>query len=341
MALHESLISPTANPALQQALEERMAKRAAISGGFGQLEALAVRLGLVQNTLTPRFRDPTLTLFAADHGLAVNGIEAPFGKSTHELVMQALQGRLPVAVMARLHGLQLQVVDCGVAQELPPHPKLTLRKLAHGTRNSRSGPAMTRDQVQAALRIGMEWADSLSGNVVLFSGLGQASNESAALVLARLDAVRVDSLLPAQTTPATAELLHQVLNRHRDTVDAMDVLAHLGGFEMAVMVGALLVGASKRHLLVIDGLAACAALRVAASIAAPVTDYALFCRSHHGSGIDVALQSFQAGALLELGLSSLDGLGAALSWSMVRSAAALLSDVHEPAAAPTPMPAIH
>jgi nicotinate-nucleotide--dimethylbenzimidazole phosphoribosyltransferase len=128
------------------------------------------------------------------------------------------------------------------------------------------------------------------------------------------------------------KLLHALLAaqaRHPDESDPMDVLAAFGGFETAVMVGAMLVAASKRQLIIVDGLAACAALKAAASIAAPVTDYALFCRSSSDPGLDSALREFKASALLELGLQSSDGCGAAMSWPLIRAAATLLTDLQD------------
>jgi nicotinate-nucleotide--dimethylbenzimidazole phosphoribosyltransferase len=109
--------------------------------------------------------------------------------------------------------------------------------------------------------------------------------------------------------------------------DPVEVLAAFGGFEVALMVGVLLVAASKRHLIMIDGMPACAALMVASRIAAPVTDYCVFCRSHSHRGLDQALNLFRAAALLELGMESTDGTGALLAWPMVKSAAALLTEV--------------
>ena len=108
-----------------------------------------------------------------------------------------------------------------------------------------------------------------------------------------------------------------------------------------MMVGAMLVAASKRHLLMIDGMAACAALMLASRIATPVTDYCVFCRSHGHRGLDKALHLFRASALLELGMDSTDGTGATLAWPLVRSAAALLTEVadgEDPGPShPTPM----
>ena len=112
---------------------------------------------------------------------------------------------------------------------------------------------------------------------------------------------------------------------------------------MAMMVGAMLVATSKRHLLMIDGMAACAALMLASRIATPVTDYCVFCRSHCHRGLDKALHLFRASALLDLGMDSTDGTGATLAWPLVRSAAALLTEVadgEDPGPSrPTPMSA--
>ena len=93
------------------------------------------------------------------------------------------------------------------------------------------------------------------------------------------------------------------------------------------MVGVILMATSKRHLLMIDGVPACAALMLAARIAQPVTDYCVFCRSHGHRGLDQALNLFRAAALLELGMESTDGTGATLAWPLVKSAAALLTEL--------------
>jgi nicotinate-nucleotide--dimethylbenzimidazole phosphoribosyltransferase len=333
MAISRSLISPTSNPLLERSLAEKLQRRAETAGKLGELEPMAVRLGLMQNTLKPRFRDPQLLMFAADHGIAVDGIVAPARQRTHEQVRQLLNGSLPVAVFARSQQIALTVVDCGVAEDIAAHDGLLMRKIAHGTRNARIGPAMTLDQAHAAMRAGMEIGDSLRGNLAICAGIGVGSHLSAALVLARLSDTPVRELLAANAQMNPDELAHLMviaqgaLGRHRDVREPVEVLAAFGGFEIAMMVGVMLVAASKRHMLMIDGMAACAALMLAARIATPVTDYCVFCRSHSHRGLDAALHLFRASALLELGMDSIDGTGGALAWPLVRSAAALLTEV--------------
>ena len=335
MTVDRSLIAPTSKPLLEGALKEKLLRRAEAAGSLGELEPLAIRLGLMQNTLKPRFRDPQLVIFAADHGLAVDGIVSPQRRQTHEQVRQLLTGQLPVSVFARIQGLELSVVDCGVADMVAPHDHLIRRKIAHGTRNARVGPAMTVDQAHAAIRAGMEIGDTLRGNLVAVAGIGVGSHESAALVLSRLTNSAVRDLIVSgpQMNPELLGHLMTIVQgaqaRHKDVVDPVEVLAAFGGFEVAVMVGVLLVAASKRHLIMVDGMAACAALLVASRIAMPATDYCVFCRSHNHRGLDQALNLFRASALLELGMESTDGTGAALAWPLVRSAAALLTEVAE------------
>lgn len=335
MTSPRSLISATSNPLLQRALEDKLARRSEATGSLGELEPLAIRLGLMQNTLKPRLREPQLVVFASDHGLAVDGLPGVEGRSTSEHVAQLLSGQLALAVFARIEGMELTVVDAGVAQALPAHDRLLRRKIAHGTRNARVGPAMSVEQAHAAIRAGMEIGDALRGNVVACAGIGVGSHESASLVLARLTDTPVRALLltdPKMDPQALARLMvvtQSAQGRHREVRDPIEVLAAFGGFEMAMMAGVMLVAASKRHLVMVDGVPACAALMVAARIAAAVTDYCVFCRSHGHQGLDEALHLFRASSLLELGMESTDGTGAALAWPLLQASAALLTELAE------------
>jgi nicotinate-nucleotide--dimethylbenzimidazole phosphoribosyltransferase len=185
------------------------------------------------------------------------------------------------------------------------------------------------------MRAGMQIGEQLQGNLTILSAVGLGSHESAALLLSRLTDSPVRDLIVSGPKMNHEQLSHlqMVLKaahaRHKDVTEPIEVLAALGGFEVAVMVGVMLVAASKRHLLMIDGVPACAALMLAAKIAQPVTDYCVFCRSHSHLGLDQALNLFRASALIELGMESTDGTGAALAWPLVKSAAALLGELSE------------
>jgi nicotinate-nucleotide--dimethylbenzimidazole phosphoribosyltransferase len=333
MVTTRSLVSPTTQPLLEKALREKLQRRNEVGGSLGELEPLAIRLGLMQNSLKPRFREPQLLVFAADHGLAVDGITGPKGRATHETVHMLLNNQLPLTVFARAQQLEVTVVDCGMAENMAPHDRLLMRKIAHATRNARLSPAMSLEQAHAGMRAGMEIGDKLRGNVTIVAGVGVGAHESAALVLSRLTDCPVRDLVVSGPDMDTDQIAHLMVvlkgaqGRHREVVEPVEVLAAFGGFEVAVMVGVILMAASKRHLLMVDGLPACAALMLAARIAQPVTDYCVFCRSHNHRGLDQALNQFRASALLELGMDSTDGTGATLAWPLVKCAAALLTEV--------------
>lgn len=333
MSVHRPLIPPTANTVLEGALREKLRRRSQTTGRLGELEPLALRLGLIQHSLKPRFEAPQIIVFAGDHGLAVDGVGATARQSTAELVQAMLQLQLPLAVFARIQGLELSVVDSGVAEALVPHPRLLARKIAHGTRSARVGAAMSVEQVRAAMRAGSEIAGSLGGNVYALAGVGVGADESAVLVLSRLCGVELRELItdgaemPGEQVEHLLRVLQAAQARHKDVTEPIEVLAAFGGFEMAMMVGLMLVAASRRHLIIVDGLPACAALMVASRIAPAITDYCVYCRSHGHEGLDRALELFGATALLEMGIESADGTGAALAWPLVRSAASLLTEV--------------
>ena len=332
MSVQRSLIAPTAHPRLEEALRLKLYRRAETAGSLGELEPLAIRLGLIQNTLKPRLRSPHLVVFAGDHGVVVDGLNKR-GDSTLTQVKHLLEGRLPMAVFSFIQGMGLTIVDAGLAEPMNPHPSLLQRKIAFGTRSTRVAPAMSVDQAHAAIRAGMEIADTLSGNALACAGIGVGSHESASLVISRLSGVPLGDLLTAgpqmsgEALTQSLTVLQAAQVRHQALTDPVEVLAAFGGFEIAMLTGAMLVAASKRHLIMVDGVPACAALLVAARIAAPVTDYALFCRSHGHQGLDHAMRVFQASALLELGMESTDGTGATLAWPLVHSAASLLTEV--------------
>ena len=333
MSVSRSLITPTAHLPLEYALRDKLQRRARATGTLGELEPLAVRLGLIQNTLKPRIDKPRLLIFAADHGLAVDGAGHVERGSTVDTVAGLLASRLPVSVFARLHGLDLTVVDAGLADRIAPHEGLMARKIAHGTRNARLGPAMSLEQAHAAIRAGIEMADALQGSLVGCAGIGVGSGESAALLLSRLAGVPVGEF--TETAPPTEDdpplpstaLLDSVHARHHDIVEPVEVLAAFGGFEIAMMVGLMLQAGNRRRIIMVDGLPACAALLVASRIAPAVVDYCMFCRSSSHRGLDRALALFETSALLELGLESVDGTGATIAFPLLRSAAALLTEV--------------
>lgn len=349
-SVNDLKIRSTANPVLELGLQFKLRRRAELAGGLGELKALALRLGMVQGLMKPRFDSPQLLLFAADHGLAVEGVVLDQALSTATAVARVLDRRVPLPVFADLHGLHLTVVDCGIAEALPAalaaHPRLLHRKAAHGSRSSRLSPAMSLAQAHAGVQNGMRLVRELPGNALLCAGLGAGGLESAALMIARLTHTDVRDLVdmgPGMSDERLSRLmvvLHTALDRHQQAQAPMDILAALGGHDIAAMAGAILVAAGQRRLIVLDGLPACAAYLLARSFAPEVRDFAVCTHSHPHAGLQRARALMQAPPMLELGLNCMDGTGATLAWPLILSAAALLTEVVEdewsPSAEPHP-----
>ena len=331
MVIQKVLIPPVANASLESQLRARLRHIDDPSGPLDPVERLAVQAGLIQNRVDPHFSGPRLVMFAADHGLAVDNIAGSETKSTAATVHCLVTEQLTLASLVRLQGLSLMVVDSGIAEPVEPHEHLHARKIAHGTRNARVGKAMSIEQVQAAIRAGLEIGESIDGNAVACAGIGVGSEQSAALVLSALSKVPVWEFVSAAPSMPEGLLDHIIVvlesarQRHIELTDPIELLAALGGFEVAMMMGLMLSAAARRFVIIPDGLPACAALMAASAVAPAVVEYCVHARSNHLRGLDRALSLFKASVSAEVSMDAIDGTGASLTWPLVSTAASLLA----------------
>lgn len=328
-------IDATADLALEARLRHKIDHKTKPLGALGALESLALQLGLIQRSESPALREPQMVVFAADHGIAAEGVSAFPQAVTVQMVGNMLAGGAAINVFARQHGFALQVVDAGVAADLPAHPQLLARKIAMGTKNLCAEPAMSRAQAEAALTAGMQVVQALPGNVVAFGEMGIANTSPAALLLARLSGVSIPDATGRGTGLDDVQLLRKqavlarALLRHPATapLNVMGELAALGGFEIAMMTGAMLQAASERRVVLVDGFIAGAAALVALALAPAVRGYLVFCHRSAETGHRLLLAQLAAKPLLELDLRLGEGTGALLAWPLVQSAANFLNEM--------------
>ncbi len=326
-------IETTADAALAARLQHKIDQKTKPQGALGQLEALALQLGLIQRSEAIRFESPQMVVFAADHGIASEGVSAFPQAVTVQMVGNMLAGGAAINVFARQHGFALQVVDAGVAAELADHPQLLERKIAAGTNNICAGPAMTPAQASAALQAGMAVMKSLPGNVVAFGEMGIANTSAAALLLARLAGLPVSDVVGRGTGLDDTQLAHKqavlqrALDRHADVHEPLAVLAALGGFEIAMMSGAMLQAASERRAVLVDGFIAGAAALVARALVPQVQDYLVFCHRSAERGHHLLLAHMKATPLLNLDMRLGEGTGALLAWPLLQSAALFMAEM--------------
>ena len=328
-------IESTVDASLQTRLRHKIDHKTKPLGALGLLEDLALQLGLIQRSESPVLQQPQMVVFAGDHGIAAEGVSAFPQGVTVQMVGNMLAGGAAINVFARQHGFALQVVDAGVAAELSAHPQLQQRKIAMGTKNICNGPAMSRLEAQAALTAGMDIMQALPGNVVAFGEMGIANTSPAALLLARLTGASIKDATGRGTGLDDAQLRHKqnvltrALARHpaMQPLDAVGELAALGGFEIAMMAGAMLQAASERRVVLVDGFIAGAAALIAQALAPQVRDYLVFCHRSAETGHRLLLAYLQAEPLLELDLRLGEGTGALLAWPLVQSAANFLNEM--------------
>jgi len=308
-------------------------------GSLGQLEQLALKIGRIQQTLTPKFSTPHLLVFAGDHGAAKAGVSAFPQDVTWQMVENFLAGGAAINVFSRLNGLALKVVDCGVAHEFGVRDGLVDAKIsATGTRNFIAEPAMSAAECEAALAKGQAIAHALADtgcNVLGFGEMGIGNTAAASLIThaltgsSLLDCVGRGTGLDDAGLARKRDLLAQAVQRAALSVnpDAKTVLAEFGGFEIVVMAGAMLGAAERGMTLLIDGFIVTSALLAASRIAPTILDYCVFCHRSAEPGHMAQLHALQADPLINLGLRLGEGTGAALAWPLVQAAVAFLNEM--------------
>ena len=337
------LLADLTDPLLTQALQHKLNHKTKPLGSLGRLEPLALRIGQILGTDSPRLEQPQMVVFAGDHGLAARGVSAFPSDVTWQMVENFLAGGAAVSVLARQHGLALTVVDCGVARDFAPRaavpgqPQLLVRKVAAGTQDASTGPAMTAAQCAQALENGIDVVRGLPGNALLLGEMGIGNTSVASLLLSRLCGVSLQDCTGAGTgLDATGvarkrAVLAQALAVNEGAVNPLDALAALGGFEVATLVGAVLQAASERRVIVVDGFITSAAVLVASRLQPHVLQRCVFAHGSaepgHAHMLAHLLPGQQAQPLLDLGLRLGEGSGAALAWPLLQSASAVLREM--------------
>ena len=328
---------PPINEAQRATLQERIDHKTKPLGALGQLEALARQIGLIQNqTDRLSLRRPTLLVFAADHGIAAEGVSAYPAEVTPQMVRNFLRGGAAINVFCRQHGIELRVVDAGVNHDFEPHPALVDAKMDYGTANFREQPAMSRSAAEACLQRGAELARQAhvrGSNVIGFGEMGIGNTSSAAVltsVLGRLPLAECTGRgtgLDDRGYQHKLDILTQAVGRHGTPADPLDGLATYGGFEIAQMAGAMLQAASQRMIVLVDGFIASAAFLVAHALHPEIRPYAVFCHQSREAGHRHLLALLNAKPLLQLDLRLGEGTGCALAYPLLESAVGFYNEM--------------
>ena len=324
---------PRVSRALDDAIRQAIDSKTKPLGALGVVEALAARIARIQGTLTPNMDRCRLTLFAADHGIADAGVSAYPQAVTRQMVANFLAGGAAANVFARANGVDLQVVDAGVAGDPIDAPGLISRRIAAGTRNFAIEPAMTREQCAAALRAGDELGVNVAADAAAFGEMGIANTSAAALVAHKLTGAGLDALigrgagLDDDGLARKRAVLARAAARTANRLEAHDALSEYGGFEIVMMAGAMIGAARAGAVVLVDGFIASAAALAAVGIAPALRDYLVFAHRSAEPGHRTMLEAFDARPLLDFDMRLGEGTGALLAWPILECAAAMLSEM--------------
>lgn len=334
-------IPSIADPVFEQQVQQSLDLKTKPQGSLGVLEQLAHRIACILGSAEPELHQPQMLVFAADHGLAARGVSAYPVDVTWQMVENFLNGGAAVSVLSRLHGVALNIVDCGVARDIPsrepdPRPgaaRLWRRKVAYGTRDCSQGPAMSAEECAMALRNGMALVRELPGNALALGEMGIGNTSCASLLLAKLCGIEVGEVtgmgtgLDAEGVVRKQAVLREVLERHAELSQPLEILAAIGGLEVATMVGAVLQAAAERRVILVDGFITSAAVLVASRISPAVLERCIYAHRSGERGHTLMLLELKAQPLLDWQLRLGEGSGAATAWPLLPAACAILREM--------------
>ncbi len=327
---------PPVDEAIRSAAFRRLDVLTKPRGALGRLEPLAAQVCAIQGTLDVRLAQPVGIVFAADHGVAGRGVSAYPREVTAQMVANFLHGGAAISVLAKLQGIELWIVDAGVDGDCGPHPRLIEAKVRRGTRNFIDEPAMTPDECAEALQRGRDAVERVmpaGGNALVLGEMGIGNTAAAAMLMHGLtgreliDCVGRGTGLDDGGLERKRRLLAQALERRAAPEDPLDLLAEFGGYEIAMLTGAVLAGAARRALVMVDGFTVTVAAALAAGLDRRVLDYCVFGHRSEEHAHRALLEHIEVQPLLDLGMRLGEGSGAALALSVVHAAVALFTDM--------------
>ena len=312
-------------------------------GSLGKLESVALQLALLQSqnaSFTSQkitIPKPVMVIFAADHGIADQGVSIASSDVTGQMVANFIHGGAAINCFCRANNIDLYVVDAGIKNALDCESESFLvKRLGSGTADLSLQAAMTREQVQQGFEYGQQVVTKLTKkgeNILLLGEMGIANTSSASALMCALSNYQAEQCVGKGTGITEQQYTHKLalikkaLTRLRAEDDLLTILAQFGGFEIVQMVGAILAAGKQKMPIVIDGFIVSIAALVAYRLAPDILDYFIFSHQSDEQGHQLLLKEMSASPLLSLGLRLGEGTGAALAWPLIQAAGYFYNDM--------------
>jgi nicotinate-nucleotide--dimethylbenzimidazole phosphoribosyltransferase len=320
---------------MKSRLQQKIDGKTKPLGALGRLETIALEVGVIQNTLSPSIRKPTILVFAADHGLTEENI-SPYPKDvTWQMAMNFVAGGAAISVFCRRNGIALKVIDAGVDYDFPPGCPIIPAKIARGSRNMRREPAMSLGQCEEAMARGRGFVrrEAEHGcNTIGFGEMGIGNTSASSLLMHRFTGLPLEACTGAGAGMQGEQLGHKQrvlkeISEKYDPATPLETLATFGGLEIAMMTGAFLEARSRGMVMLIDGFIATVSLLAACQFDPSAARNALFCHLSDERGHGLLLEHFKARPVLQLDMRVGEGTGAAVALPVIQSAVAFLNEM--------------
>ena len=320
---------------IKEQLQYKIDNKTKPFGSLGVLEDIALQIGQIQNTLSPKLEKPTLLVFAADHGLTAEGISAYPKDVTWQMVMNFCSGGAAINVFCKQNGINFKVFDVGVDFDFPEELPIISAKIARGSRNMRNEPAMTSNECSEAILQGRNFVkeESLLGcNTIAFGEMGIGNTSASALLMHKFTGLSIEECtgkgagLTVDGVDKKLVILKEISEKYTSN-SPEEVLATFGGLEIATMVGAFFEAKNQNMVILVDGFIATAAALTAIQIESSVIENCIFCHSSDEKGHKKMLEFLDVRPLLNLNMRLGEGSGAAVAFPIVKSAVTFLNEM--------------
>lgn len=322
---------------LKGEIQKKINEKTKPLGSLGKLEDTALQIALIQNTLSPQLNNPTLIVFAGDYGICKEGVSAYPQEVTYQMVMNYLKGGAAVNVFCRQSNINIKVVDSGVAFDFVSDMNLIKAKIGYGTRNFLYEPAMSADECELAIKKGAEITEQVyenGCNVIGFGEMGIGNTSSAAIIINQLIDLPLEVCVGKGTGLADdgvkkkLEILKKSVKKHNGiSKDPMAILSTFGGFEIAMIYGAIFKAAEMKMVIIIDGFIVTSALLAAYKMDSAVIDYCIFSHQSDEKGHRYLLEELNVEPLVNLRMRLGEGTGVAITYPIIQAAVNFLNDM--------------
>jgi nicotinate-nucleotide--dimethylbenzimidazole phosphoribosyltransferase len=321
---------------LKEKLQHKIDFKTKPTGALGQLEDIALQIGLIQKTLSPKLVNPIIVVFAADHGITSEGVSKYPAEVTRQMVLNFAQNGAAINVFCHQNRISLKVVDMGVKGGVIENSLINNRRVGEGTKNFLHEPAMTSEQLAECFKHGREVVEDIAKigcNIIGFGEMGIGNTSSAAVLMHKFTGISMGYCvgkgtgLDDEKVLAKKKILEKATENHAVENDPLSILATFGGFEIAAMTAAMLTAAEYGMTILIDGYIATSALLAAHAIDPKVKDYCIFCHLSDEIGHRGMLDFLDVQPILRLNLRLGEGTGVALVYPIIQAAVAFLNEM--------------